>query len=83
MIMVHLNDNNEVMLFTVPDHKGLIDESVDEYAKYNSMFDGAADELLFNSGATIIKSEITLTDRHGNNRTLVRREDPNNESRHY
>ena len=71
-----LSTNNDMMFFTVPDHKGLEDEHEDEYEKYNQMFDGFADQQLINSNATIIHSEITLTDSHGHNRTLVRR-DPN------
>ena len=68
---------NDIMLFTVPDHKGLIDEQEDEYAKYDQMFDGQADQFLINSGATIIKSEIEITDSQGRNRKLVRRSNNN------
>ena len=45
----------------------------DEYEKYNQMWDGQADQLLINTGATIIRSEIEITDSQGRNRKIVRR----------
>ena len=68
------SSNNDIVFFTVSDHKGL-EEPEDEYAKYDQMFDGFADQQLINSGATIIKSEIEITDSQGRNRKLVRRND--------
>ena len=68
------SSSNEVVFLTVPDHKGP-EEPEDEYAKYDQMFDGQADQQLINSGATIIKSEIEITDSFGRNRKLVRRND--------
>ena len=53
--------------------KGL-EEPEDEYAKYDQMWDGQADQFLINSGATIIRSEIEVTDSQGRNRRLVRRD---------
>ncbi len=45
----------------------------DEYEKYDQLFDGSDDERLINSGVTIIRSQITLTDSQEDNRTIVRR----------
>ena len=70
------SSSKDIVLMTIPESnsKGL-EEREDEYAKYDQMFDGAADQILINSGATIIRSEITLTDSLGHNRTIVRRND--------
>lgn len=61
--------------FTIREDKGIADYSnmEDEYSKYDSEFDGNADQFLIDSGATIIDSRIELTDYMGRNRTLVRR----------
>lgn len=64
------NLRNIFMIGTIPENKGLIDE-FDEYEKYDP--EGSADQKLVISGATIINSEITLSDSSGSNRTLVRR----------
>ena len=45
-----------------------------EYDKINDIFDPNADQWIINQGATLIRSEITLTDSSGNNRVLVRRD---------
>jgi hypothetical protein len=52
----------------------------DAYAKYDP--EPNADQFLINSGATIIRSEITLTDSSGHNRTIVRRNDNNEDYRY-
>ena len=59
---------------TVPENKGFMEE-FDEYEKYDP--EENADQWLINSGATIINSEITLSDSSGRNRILVRRQDNN------
>lgn len=64
--------NNQPILAFIPEDKG-IRQTEDEYEKYNQMWDGQADEQIINSGATILRSEITLTDSSGRNKTLVRR----------
>ena len=70
------NSSNDVVFFTIPESnsKGLDSDREDEYAKYDQMFDGAADQILINSGATILHSEIEISDSRGNNRRLVRRD---------
>jgi hypothetical protein len=64
------NLRNIFMIATVPENKGLAEE-FDEYSKYDP--EKTADQQIINSGATIINSEITLSDSSGSNRTLVRR----------
>ena len=48
---------------SVPDYTS--DDYKDDYDKYDDMFDPNADQLLLNSGATIIRSEIEITDSQG------------------
>jgi hypothetical protein len=67
--VVHENKGSD----SVPDYSS--DHYQDEYSTYDEMWDANADELLINSGATIIRSEIQLTDSSGRNRVLVRRQD--------
>ena len=67
--------NSKPAFFTVPEDKGPdYDNMEDEYSKYDEMFDGQADQFLINSGATILRSEIEITDSQGRNRKLVRRD---------
>jgi hypothetical protein len=72
--------SNQPMFMTIPESKGGSNYEVDEYENYSQMWDGNADEQLINSGATIMRSEITLTDSSGNNRVLVRR---NSDTQYY
>ena len=75
-----ISPNSKPSFFTISEDKGIEDYDnmdMDEYEKYDSQFDGQADQFLINSGATIIRSEITLTDSSGRNRVLVRRDDNN------
>ena len=51
----------------------------DEYTKYDSMWDGSADQQLINSGATILHSHIEISDSSGRNRIVVRRNDSSSE----
>jgi hypothetical protein len=53
----------------------------DAYAKYDP--EPNVDQFLINSGATITRSEIALTDSSGHNRTIVRRNDNNDDYRYY
>lgn len=77
-----IGDNNRPIFSVVredKDGRGVVPSHQnvgDEYDKYNDLFDPNADQWLINQGATIIKSEITLTDSSGNNRVLVRRDNP-------
>ena len=64
------NNNNDLLVQSVPEDKDL-PPIEDEYVKYDP--EPNADQLLINSGATIIRSEIQLTDSSGGNRILVRR----------
>jgi hypothetical protein len=75
------SNSNNVIFMAIPEqgHKGL-EEQEDEYAKYDQMWDGQADEQIIASGATIIRSEIEITDSQGRNRKLVRRD---SEAFHY
>ena len=47
----------------------------DEYTKYDP--EPNADQFLTNSGATILHSEIEITDSQGRNRRIVRRRNDN------
>jgi len=53
--------------------KGFL-QNVTQSAKggYDDMVDANADQRLINQGATIVRSEITLTDYNGRNRIIVR-----------
>jgi hypothetical protein len=65
--------NNQPVFTTVKEDKGGLNMIEDEYEKYDSMWDGFADQQIINSGATIISSTLEITDSSGRNRTLVRR----------
>ena len=69
------NSNNLVPIVEYISEDRVIDPDIieDEYSKYDP--EESADEHLINSGATIIRSEIQLTDSSGRNRILVRRND--------
>lgn len=64
------NSSDGIIMEYVSEDKGL-EPIEDEYKKYDP--EESADELLINQGALIIRSEITITDSAGRNRTLVRR----------
>lgn len=64
------NLRNPFIIGTVPENKGFPEE-FDEYSKYDP--EKMADQQIINSGATILHSEIEITDSSGFNRTLVRR----------
>ena len=68
-----IGDRNDLLFQPIPEDKEGSDLIEDEYSKYDEVFDANVDELLINSGAAIIRSEITLTDSAGTNRMLVRR----------
>jgi hypothetical protein len=57
----------------VEENKGDLDHLEDEYSKY--YLEPDADQFLINSGATIIRSEIEITDSQGRLRKLVRVQD--------
>jgi hypothetical protein len=64
------------MLFLWPYQNTELDsDKEDEYEKYNSMWDGFADQQNINSGATILHSHIEISDSSGRNRIIVRRND--------
>lgn len=67
--------NNQVLgnvtFECVTENKGL-EPLEDGYKKYDP--EEYADEHLIQQGATIIRSEITITDSWGRNRTIVRRD---------
>jgi hypothetical protein len=63
--------NDLVVFQSVLEDKGL-DIAEDEYSKYDP--EEFADQFLINSGATIIRSEITLSDSSERNRVIVRRQ---------
>jgi hypothetical protein len=70
-----IGDKNDLLFQPIPGDKEGSDLIEDEYSKYDSQFDGDADQFLINSGSTILRSEITLIDSSGRNRVLVRRDD--------
>jgi hypothetical protein len=74
---VNKQDNGQPLIFTINEDKGKGMIVEDKYAKYDP--EPNADQFLINSGATIIRSEITLTDSSGHNRTIVRRNDNNDD----
>ncbi|HZD35197.1 MAG TPA: hypothetical protein VE130_08340 [Nitrososphaeraceae archaeon] len=55
----------------VSEYSGL-ERTYDEYDRYEDIFDANASEYLVNQDASIILSEITITDTQGRNRTLAR-----------
>ena len=80
------NRDNQPLFATVHEDKGggavpdyTSEEYQDEYSRYDEMLDGFADQELIDSGATIIRSEIQLTDSSARNRVLVRRQDNNSQ----
>jgi hypothetical protein len=68
-------ENNTPFFATIDEDVtgGLLVSREDEYNKYDP--EPNADQFLINSGATILHSEITITDSSGRNRTIVRRSD--------
>jgi hypothetical protein len=54
--------------------EGLLNRRKDEYSEINDRFEPNEDEQIRAMGATIIDSKITLTDRQGTNRTIVKRD---------
>lgn len=71
-----ISPNSKPAFFTISEDKGNgigPDMEQDEYEKYDSQFDGQADRFLINSGATILHSEIIISDSSGRNRRIVRR----------
>ncbi|MGB7663446.1 MAG: hypothetical protein WBL67_12000 [Nitrososphaeraceae archaeon] len=74
-----IGNNNRLTSDIIQEDKGGLpylassQKEFDEYSKFDSEIDGSVDEHLINQGATIIRSEITLTDSSGRNRTIVRR----------
>jgi hypothetical protein len=69
------NSDDIVPIFiSIPENgsKNIV-EVEDGYEKYNP--DIAEDQKLLNQGATILHSEVTLTDASGNKQTFVRRKD--------
>ena len=69
------NNNSQVpILEYISEDRGIGPDIIeDEYQKYDP--EESADEHLINQGATIIHSEIQLTDSSGRNRIIVRRKD--------
>jgi hypothetical protein len=57
------------MFAIISEDKGGPDDAEDEYNRRDPEAD--SDEFLVNSGATIKYSDITITDSHGRNQTLV------------
>ncbi len=77
---VNKQDNGQPLIFTINEDKGKGMIVYDEYAKY--VLEPSSDQFLINSGATIIRSEIPLTDSSDHNRTIVRRNDNNDDYRY-
>lgn len=77
---VNKQDNGQPLIFTINEDKGKGMIVYDEYAKY--VPEPSSDQFLINSGATIIRSEIPLTDSSDHNRTIVRRNDNNDDYRY-
>src|SRR4030095_15085615 len=65
------NHRSDVFMRYVSEYSGL-ERIYDEYDKYEDIFDVNANEYLVNQGTSIIRSEITITDSQGRNKTLVR-----------
>ena len=65
------NNQSDVFMRYVSEYSGL-ERTYDEYDRYEDIFDANANEYLVNQDASIIRSEITITDSQGRNKTLVR-----------
>lgn len=67
------SSNNRLDVFRryISEVSGL-ERTYDEYDRYEDVFDANANEYLVSSDADIIRSEITITDSQGRNKTLVR-----------
>ena len=65
------NQRSDVFMRYVSEYSGL-ERIYDEYDRYEDIFDANANEYLVNQGTSIIRSEITITDSQGRNKTLVR-----------
>ena len=65
------NNSNQPIFMTASEDKGNGFQVEDEYKKHDP--ESMADKLLESTGATILHSEVTLTDSSGNTRTFVRR----------
>ena len=62
---------SDVFMRYVSEYSGM-ERTYDEYDIYEDFFDANANEYLVNHDANFIRSEITITDTQGRNRTLVR-----------
>ena len=65
------NNQSDVLMRYVSEYSGL-ERTYDEYDRYEDIFDANANEYLVNQDTSIIRSEITITDSQGRNKTLVR-----------
>jgi hypothetical protein len=64
--------SNEPIIMFLNENTGI--ERLDEYTKYDALFDPGDDEHKRMEGWEIVESKIELKDRQGNNRTFVKRE---------
>jgi hypothetical protein len=65
------NNHSDVFRRYISEISGL-ERTYDEYDRYEDVFDTNANEYLVSPDADIIRSEITITDSQGRNKTLVR-----------
>jgi hypothetical protein len=65
------NNQSDDLMRYVSEYSGL-ERTYDEYDRYEDIFDANANEYLVNQDTSIIRSEITITDSQGRNKTLVR-----------
>jgi hypothetical protein len=65
------NNQSDDLMRYVSEYSGL-ERTYDEYDRYEDIFDANANEYLVYQDASIIRSEITITDSQGRNKTLVR-----------
>jgi hypothetical protein len=65
------SNQSDVLMRYVSEYSGL-ERTYDEYDRYEDIFDANANEYLVNQDASIIRTEITITDSQGRNKTLVR-----------
>jgi len=65
------NHRSDIFMRYVSEYSGL-ERIYDEYDKYEDIFDANANEYLVNQDTSIIRSQITITDGQGRNKTLIR-----------
>ena len=67
------NNQSDIFMRYISEYSGP-ERTYDEYDRYEDIFDANANEYLVNHDASMIRSEIVITDSQGRNKRLVRRQ---------